>query len=284
MGAVGPLAGQRQHLRAEGGQHPADRRRRPEGGVGRLVHGVQVGAHGRQRLVVVVAPQVFDEGVVAHPETEQDPLGKRLGEALDRAGHRHGVPGPDAGDARRADQSLGRGQQQRQVDHDVAPGHLGQPDGAVAELLELGRELLGLSGGHHVEGAGPDSEGGEGHEPIHPRGIAGRQIDPHAGFSFALGSPYAVKSFFTVLPQLGSGSPSADTEAGRAQASAEFRQDSWRSQTQTILLSSLTCLSITQLRTSSFRNQAQLLGQRLILGPNGNKVGRGARLLPYKRL
>jgi glycosidase len=61
-------------------------------------------------------------------------------------------------------------------------------------------------------------------QPIHPRGIAGRQIDPSTGAPFALGSPYAVKSFFTVLPQLGSGSPSVDTEAGRAQALTEFKQ------------------------------------------------------------
>jgi glycosidase len=61
-------------------------------------------------------------------------------------------------------------------------------------------------------------------QPIHPRGVAGRQIDPSTGAPFTLGSPYAVKNFFTVLPQLGSGSPSGDTEAGRAQALADFKR------------------------------------------------------------
>ena len=32
-------------------------------------------------------------------ETEQDPLGERLGEPFDPTGHGHRVPGPDAGDA-----------------------------------------------------------------------------------------------------------------------------------------------------------------------------------------
>jgi hypothetical protein len=66
-------------------------------------------------------------------------------------------------------------------------------------------------------------------QPIHPRGIAGRQIDPATHQPFVLGSPYAVKDFFAVMPALASGftpggtPASDDSPAGRAQALVEFR-------------------------------------------------------------
>jgi glycosidase len=37
-------------------------------------------------------------------------------------------------------------------------------------------------------------------QPIHPQGIAGRQIDPDTGLPFEIGSPYAVKNFFEISP------------------------------------------------------------------------------------
>jgi hypothetical protein len=67
-------------------------------------------------------------------------------------------------------------------------------------------------------------------QPIHPRGIDGRQIDPATGRPFELGSPYAVKNYFAVMPLMAStftpgGSPAAnDTAEGRARALAEFQK------------------------------------------------------------
>jgi len=67
-------------------------------------------------------------------------------------------------------------------------------------------------------------------QPIHPRGIEGRQTDPTTKAPYALGSPYAVKNFFAVMPLLAksftpTGTPATDdTEAGRALGLAEFRQ------------------------------------------------------------
>jgi hypothetical protein len=61
-------------------------------------------------------------------------------------------------------------------------------------------------------------------KPIHPRGIDGRQIDPATNRPFELGSPYAVKNYFAVMPLMASGftpgsSPAAnDTPQGRAAA------------------------------------------------------------------
>ena len=66
-------------------------------------------------------------------------------------------------------------------------------------------------------------------QPIHPNGIAGRQTDPTTSQPFEVGSPYAVKNFFEVMPLMAKnftpgGSPSTnDTPAGRAQAMTEFQ-------------------------------------------------------------
>ena len=66
-------------------------------------------------------------------------------------------------------------------------------------------------------------------QPIHPNGIAGRQTDPGTGQPFEVGSPYAVKCFFEVMPLMAKaftpgGTPASnDTPAGRAQAMTEFQ-------------------------------------------------------------
>jgi hypothetical protein len=66
-------------------------------------------------------------------------------------------------------------------------------------------------------------------QPIHPRGISGRLVDPATNQPYELGSPYSVKNYFAVMPLMASGfqpgsSPAAnDTPAGRDQALSEFR-------------------------------------------------------------
>lgn len=67
-------------------------------------------------------------------------------------------------------------------------------------------------------------------QPIHPNGIAGRQIDPTTGAPFEVGSPYAVKNFFEVMPLMargftpgGSTPADNDTPAGRVAAMSEFQ-------------------------------------------------------------
>jgi glycosidase len=47
-------------------------------------------------------------------------------------------------------------------------------------------------------------------QPIHPQGIAGRQIDPDTGQPYEVGSPYAVRNFFQVSPLMGSDNTEAD--------------------------------------------------------------------------
>ena len=65
-------------------------------------------------------------------------------------------------------------------------------------------------------------------QPIHPRGIDGREIDPSTQQPFLLGSPYAVKNFFAVMPLLarnfapGQAPAANDTPDGRTEALNEF--------------------------------------------------------------
>ena len=65
--------------------------------------------------------------------------------------------------------------------------------------------------------------------PIHADGIDGRQTNPATGKPYTVGSPYAVKNFFSVMPLMAKGftpgaTPAAnDTAAGRDQAMAEFQ-------------------------------------------------------------
>ena len=44
-------------------------------------------------------------------------------------------------------------------------------------------------------------------QPIHPVGIEGRQSDPNTGLPYEPGSPYAIKNFFEVSPNLSRGGP-----------------------------------------------------------------------------
>jgi glycosidase len=66
-------------------------------------------------------------------------------------------------------------------------------------------------------------------QPIHPRGIAGRQIDPNTQQPFEIGSPYAVKNFFAAMPLMAKSTvPNPvlslnDTAAGRARAMIDFQ-------------------------------------------------------------
>jgi glycosidase len=66
-------------------------------------------------------------------------------------------------------------------------------------------------------------------QPIHPRGIDGRLVDPTTGHPYELGSPYAVKNYFAVMPLMasafhpGASTAENDTAAGRARALEEFR-------------------------------------------------------------
>ncbi len=50
-------------------------------------------------------------------------------------------------------------------------------------------------------------------QPIHPDGIDGRQTDPNTNAPYSVGSPYAVKNFFEVMPLMGKGIGGSTTPA-----------------------------------------------------------------------
>lgn len=57
-------------------------------------------------------------------------------------------------------------------------------------------------------------------QPIHPRGIDGRENDPLTNQPYALGSPYSVRNFFSVMPLLAKSfspgsTPGANERVGR---------------------------------------------------------------------
>ena len=63
-------------------------------------------------------------------------------------------------------------------------------------------------------------------QPIHPAGIDGRQTDPNTNLPFTVGSPYAVKNFFEIMPLMGNvANFTGSTDAGgeRSQSGAANR-------------------------------------------------------------
>jgi hypothetical protein len=97
MSAIGTLGGERG---AKRGQHPGRPLPRLDGPVGlrRLVHGVQVATHRRQRPLVLVAAEALDEAGVAHAQAQEEPVGVGLGEGELGGRHCERVPRPDVGD------------------------------------------------------------------------------------------------------------------------------------------------------------------------------------------
>lgn len=55
-------------------------------------------------------------------------------------------------------------------------------------------------------------------QPIHPQGVADRQMDPDTGQPYEIGSPYAVKNFFAVMPLMSK----ANTRAAALQEFTNF--------------------------------------------------------------
>jgi hypothetical protein len=111
MGAGGAVAGQFEHPRPQRAEQPRHRRGRRRAPPLDRVEAVEVGAHGRQRLGVVVPARV-DQRLVRDAEPEREPPGMRLGQREGTVARRCRVARPDVGDARRHGDPLGRPQEQ----------------------------------------------------------------------------------------------------------------------------------------------------------------------------
>ena len=141
MGPLGSIPRQLEHLRTERGDDP-------RGGVGggtrpgRAVHGFQVPPHVLQGHSIRTAPRVGEEGM-ADPQAHHEPSRVGLGQGSARVRHGHGVPGPDAGDARRHHDPFAPREQDRRVGDGFLARGLAHPDRAEPELFQASNELLG---------------------------------------------------------------------------------------------------------------------------------------------
>ena len=164
MRSPGALGRQLQHVWPERGEDGHRLFRRFHRLVWGFRHGIEVGAHGGHRLAINVASHLFDAWLVADSDAEQEAVRVRFRERLLRRRHGHSVAGVDVGDPSRHDNPAGSGQQQTGVAEGLAPQRLGEPDGRVAQPLQLADGLLRLRGGLVVEGAGPDADAAEFHQ------------------------------------------------------------------------------------------------------------------------
>ena len=144
MGPVGRGAGQLEHLGAERGEERGRRLGRLGRHVGRGCHGLEVGAHGRQRLVVGQVAQALHQRRVGDPEAQDEAVARLLGDRALGLHHGPGVPVVDVGDARGEHERVGAVGQMGDVGERVPPQGLGQPQRAVAERFQSLRELDGL--------------------------------------------------------------------------------------------------------------------------------------------
>ena len=165
MRAVGHLGGQRQHLGAQRGEHRARLLRGHRRLVGRLAHGLEVGAHGRDRLAVGMAAHGRHHRLVGDSQPEEEPIARLLVETPLGIRHRHGVAGIDVGDARGDDETRGAREQPRRIDQHIAAAALGRPKRLVAALLEALREGQRLGRRKAVQSR-PNAELAEVHVPI----------------------------------------------------------------------------------------------------------------------
>ncbi len=162
MRARRALAGEFEHLRMESGQHArtlADWRR---GGKGRFIHRIEVAAHGRQRLRVLVPAQALDERGMTDAHAEEEAPGVGFTKGFLPPGHRHRVARPDVGDPGGDDESRASREQHARTGERFAAQSLGDPERAKAKILDLPRRSLCLACGQHIEKR-PDADSSEFH-------------------------------------------------------------------------------------------------------------------------
>ena len=162
MRSPGTVSGQLQHPGPERRQNSrwflARRDSLERGGV----HGIEVGAHGFERLAVFMAT-AQNQGGVAHPQAQQESIRKGFGERFLPGGHRTRIPRVDVRDAGGDDDTLGGRQQQRGVRECLPPHSLADPDSRKTHLIEFASGPARVSGRLVIEGGGPDPDLSEVH-------------------------------------------------------------------------------------------------------------------------
>ena len=108
-----------------------------------------------------MAADVLGEAGVAVPQAEQEPSGECLVQGALRGGGRDRVAGVDVGHAGGHGHVPGGRQEDRGLRHGLPSRGLGEPQGAVAEVLDRGGGLTELGCGKVVEVPRPDPDASE---------------------------------------------------------------------------------------------------------------------------
>src|SRR5437588_6862519 len=78
---------------------------------------------------------------MADPQPKDESTRPRLGKGAAYCRHRHGITGPDVGDAARDHHMTGRGEEDAGLGEGLAADRLSVPERAKAELLDFGGDL-----------------------------------------------------------------------------------------------------------------------------------------------
>ena len=100
-------------------------------------------------------PRSATVGGVAHPDAEDEPVGKRFHEGTATVDHSDSVPRPDVGDARCQHQVLGCGEEGSRLREGFLRDRFRVPQSLKSEPFDGGRRLAGGSRRHHVHLAAP---------------------------------------------------------------------------------------------------------------------------------
>jgi hypothetical protein len=152
-----PLRRQVEHPRTERCEHALDRLLGLVSRVPGGVHRVEIRAHRRHRLAVVMAAQALHHRPMRHPDAEQKSAVRLLIQATLAICHRHRVARIDIRDAGRHDQPPRIGEQPGRVRERVPPAALRDPQRGVTPFLDALGERRCRRRGHTVH-RNPNSE------------------------------------------------------------------------------------------------------------------------------
>src|SRR5579872_4274645 len=133
------------------GDHDRHRLRRLRRLIKRGLHFGQILLHVGVRLVIAVAAQIGNQRLVAYADAEQEASAGQLRDGLRGGRHRDGVASIDVRDAGGDVEAAGLVEQVGRMRKWFAADRLRNPEGAVAELFDLLRELGRLRRSHRVE-------------------------------------------------------------------------------------------------------------------------------------
>ena len=149
-GAQGALAGELGHLRTERSDHDALFGRRTAEGGPSLIHTIEIGAHGRERLLVFVSAQIRYQRRMGYTEAEHETLAVQFVQTVVPHHRGGGIPRIDVGDTTRHYQLLAMAEQIAADGERFVVEGFGIPQGGITQFLHTPRQLGKLCSIHRV--------------------------------------------------------------------------------------------------------------------------------------